>query len=385
VVITTAPAARRRALLICNGKYKNPNLNLPGVAKDARNLTKVFGDPERLGFEVTCLLDKGLLTVRRAIAQACAESGLDDTLLIYYSGSSGCDHHGSLQMQVADSDRDYPMATCLESEFMLSQMRHSQCRRFLLIVDSCRSGAFFRNNRGIPDGMVALTSCSADEVAADTPEGGAFTQSLLRALAAPITDHNHDGCVTVEDVYDFIRHDKIHAGFVTHPQKWVWNLPEPIVLVRASLRVFLSYSSADAPLADPLVAALQRRGIQVWRDISGVPGGADWLKSLAAALSGSRAILLLMTEHALKSKWVQRELVFADQEKGLPILPVIVQDVPAPDWFSLQFGRIQRHRVDPQHIDSAAATLATAIRRLVATTPAAEATAPQSSLEDDRN
>jgi hypothetical protein len=157
-------------LLICNGQFKHLALDLLGVAKDARNLTRVFGDVNRSAFEVTCLLDEGLWTVRKAIATACEKSRLHDTLLIYYSGASYCDDRGELVMPVADTDRDCPVATSIEADFVLSQMRRSTCRRFVLIIDGCHSGAFFKNNRGIPDGIVALTSCSADELSADSSD-----------------------------------------------------------------------------------------------------------------------------------------------------------------------------------------------------------------------
>ncbi|MEX1027226.1 MAG: caspase family protein [Candidatus Paceibacterota bacterium] len=187
-----SPESQRRALLICNGQFQHLKLSLPGVQKDAENLSRALGDPHRSGFKVTCLLDKGLLEVRKAIAEACAVSGNDDTLLTYYSGTSVYDG-GELLLPVADSDPTCLMATSIEAEFVLSQMRRSSCRRFVLIVDGCHSGGFFRNNRGVPDGMVAITSCSVDEMSADTPEGGAFTQSLLRALADPKSDRDHDG------------------------------------------------------------------------------------------------------------------------------------------------------------------------------------------------
>lgn|GEM_PF-1473663 len=357
--------ARKRAMLICNGTFSSLPVFLPGVAKDAENLTRVLGDPETCGFEVTCLLDKGLLEVRRAVAEACATSNVDDTLLIYCSGSSFLDEQVGLQLPVADTHDDYRSATCLDSEFVLSQMRHSCCQRFVLIIDGCHSGAFFRNNRGIPDGLVALTSCSADEVCGDTVDGGVFTQSFLRALTSPQCDRDHDGCVTVDEVFEFIRREKRRDGIVSHPQKWVWNLPESIVLVRNLPSVFMSYSSTDSAVADRLVKSLESSGVRVWRDVSGVVGGTDWVKSLAEAVSKSNAVLFLMTEASLKSKWVERELVYADQEKSLPIMPVIFGDVKTPEWYSLQFGRIQRSLIDSNDWDQSVQRIATSIRQMV--------------------
>jgi hypothetical protein len=370
--------SRRRAVLICNGSFQYMDHRLPGVAKDAEHLTRALEEPVRAGFEVTCLLDKGLLAVRRAIGEACALAGPDDTLLIYYSGTSLLDSQGMLQLPVFDSDPSYLTATCVESEFILAQMRQSRCQRFALIIDGCHSGAFFRNNRGIPDGLVALTSCSADETSMDTPDGGAFTQSLLKALTDPTADRNNDGCITVDEAFEFIRQDLPSQGFNTHAQKWVWNQPEPIVLVKATARVFLSYSRVNAKLATALANALQRKGIVVWRDVSGIPGGAQWRDSLIDALGKSDALLLLMTPDSLDSKWVRREIEFADG-KSLPIMPVVSEAVVAPDWFALQFGGVQLQKVDAVDIDRSAAELALAVRRLIATSPrpnpAARATA----------
>ena len=83
--------------------------------------------------------------------------------------------------------------------------------------------------------------------------GYPLTQSLLRALNSCRADNNHNGCVTVDDGYDLIGQDKTPMAFVTYPQKWVWNLSEPILQIRSSLRVFLSYSRADSQIADRLV------------------------------------------------------------------------------------------------------------------------------------
>jgi hypothetical protein len=388
-----SPTSRRRALLICNGSFKYLDLALPGVAKDATHLSQALGDPERAGFEVTCLLDEGLWAVRKAIAKACDESGPDDTLLLYYSGTSTCDAKGELMMPVADSDGDYLLATCIESDFVLSQMRRSRCRRFVLVIDGCHSGAFFRNNRGIPDGMVAITSCSADEFSMDTAEGGAFTQSFLRALVTPEADADHDGSVTVDEVYEFVRRDPVLAGeSAAHPQKWLWNLPEPIVLVRTTMCAFLSYSRNDAAVADDVTAALHARGIAVWRDISGIAGGAQWRDSLLEAFGKSQALVLLMSAKSMESKWVRRELEYADG-KGLPVFPLLLdRDLKVPDWFELQFGGVQRQTVDVADVGTAVATLASTIRAAVATprpvtvadadsipgTPLPVASAPQS-------
>ena len=365
---TRRPAARR-ALLICNGQFESLGIHLDGVTKDADNLTRVLGNPERAGFEVVSLLDKGLWEVRKAIASACATAGPDDTLLIWYSGASLCDTQGELLMPVADSDGQYLMATSIEADYILAQMRRSRCRRFVLVIDGCHSGAFFRHNRGIPDGLVALTSCSADETAMDTPDGGAFTNSFVRALTTSQADADHDGSVTVDDVYEFIRKDPTLARESSaHPQKWLWNLPEPIVLVRTTMSVFLSYARADKDLAEAVSRAFEQRGILVWRDVLGIPGGAEWRDSLVEALAKTQAVVLLMTPGSMESKWVRRELEFADG-KGRPIFPLLSRGVTPPDWFVLQFGGLERKEIDITTVDATVTAMSATIRASLAARP----------------
>lgn len=352
-------------MLICNGRFESVWHEIYGVAKDAERLSQALADTARCGFAVECLLDKGLLEVRVAIARACAASGEDDTLFLYYGGVGIVDNEGCLQLPVWDSVEDQLQATSVEAEFVLSQMRASKCRRFVLVVDGCHSGAFFRRNRGIPDGMVAITSCREDEYARDTIEGGTFTTALLHALSDPAADKNHDGVVTVDEAFDYVQAYLAKEAPEMHPQKWVWNLEDPIPLVRSTLRVFLSYSTKDEPIADRLVCELAQRGIAVWRDVTGVAGGSDWVESILAGLSSSRAVLFLLTQHSADSEWVRRELTFATSKRKIPILPISAGPVDPPDWFALQFDNIQRQQFDleqPATLDA----IAQSVRRVIA-------------------
>lgn len=356
---------KRRALLIANGKFQFFDHQLPGTEKDAKNLAAALSSPERSGFEVTALVNEGFYAVRLAIARACTSSGPEDTLLFYYSGTSVLDGQGQLMLPVFDSSPDFLNATSIESEFILSQMRQSACQRFVLIIDGCHSGAFFHNNRGIPDGLVAMTSCSPDEFSYDTPDGGAFTQSLLRALTDPAADRDQDGQITVDEAYDYVRRDLLASSYANHAQKWVWNLPEPIVLVRTTARIFLSYSRENLKAAKTLGDSLQKLGITVWQDVSGIPGGAQWRDSLVEALGKSDILVFLMTKESLESKWVRRELEFADG-KGIPIMPVVIGDITVPDWFSLQFGGVQKISLPARLTGDSAKNLRDALMKQIA-------------------
>jgi hypothetical protein len=357
------PIGSRRAILICDsGRQLN---HLRGPQKDADRLSAKLRDSTGGNFEVECLLDKGLLEVRVAVARACSRATEHDTLLFYYSGNTILGEDNCLYLAVSDTTADEPRATSVDAEFILAQMRASRCQHFVLLVDGSHSGAFFRHNRGIPDGMIALTSCRSDELSRETPEGGSFTSALIAALSDPAADSNHDGTVSVEDVFHYIQRNLSVSAPDMHPQKWVWNLQDYIEMARSTCRVFLSYSTQDNSMADTLVDELEKRGITVWRDSSAIHGGSEWEEVIMTGISQSRAVILLLTEHSMRSQWVKKELSFATAEEHLPLIPLEVQIVDPPRWFTLKYGHIHRQPLDIMNSESLDA-VAESVRRVVA-------------------
>jgi hypothetical protein len=360
----TPEAPRRRALLICNGTFRDLGMpKLDGVRKDHDAMRRVLGDPEIGGFEVTALLDKPLLAVRKAIAALCRDSGADDALLIYYSGYSFCGDDGSLYLPVADSDKEYPDATAVDAEFILSRIRQSLCRRIVLLVDGCHSGAFFNNNRGIPDGLFAITACTADQMTVDTPHGGAFTQALVEGLLSPATDSDGDGRIDIDELHGFVAERIKSQGYESRPQKWVWNVPEPIHIASAQPRVFLSYCRKDVETAERLKAALESHGFSVWLDLEDIQSG-DWKSRVTDGLNRARALVFLMTPDSLAASAVQKELRFA-LAKEVPIIPVQTEDLEPdklPDWYRFEYDSIHRHTLEPSFPASGMRKLVDAIR-----------------------
>jgi len=363
---TSAPRAtgQRLALLICNGTFQDGALHsLSGVKKDHEAMTRVLGAKDIGGFNVTALLDEGLLAVRKAIARICLQSRAEDTLLIYYSGYSFAAADGNLYLPVADSDKELPDATAIDADFMLGRIRQSACRRVVLLVDGCHSGAFFNNNRGIPDGLFAITACAANEYTADTPTGGAFTQALVSGLESADADRDGDGRISVDELHEFIKARLAKQGYASTPQKWVWNVREPIYLTSAPPKVFLSYCRQDVAKTQRLRKALEAAGFVIWLDLEGIQSG-DWKARVTEGLSRARALVFLMTPESLGSEAVRKELAFATA-KGLPILPVTLGEMPKdsiPDWYRFDYDTIHRHTLHPSFPAAEIQMLAQAIR-----------------------
>jgi TIR domain/Caspase domain len=357
---------RRIALLICNGIFpKVPEAQLTGPLKDAENLGAALSDPEACRFVVRTLLDKCLVEVRRQIAFVCRDAREQDTLLIYYSGNGLKGEGGSLCLLVADSERDCPDATALDSDFILSELRRSRCRKLVLLIDVCHAGAFFAQNRGIPNGLSAITSCGADELCADTPKGGAFTLAICSALKCGAADSDGDGQVSVDDLYEFAKGSLRSGGYSWTPQKWVWNVPEPIYIASVPRPIFLSYAREDISAADELLKALETEGIPVWIDRDKIRSGS-WKERVTEGLNRSRCVIALLTPNSLRSTAVRKELAFASK-KGVPIVPVELSEIgdeSLPDWYTLDYDELHRHLLLPEAYSAGTKNLAEAVRAL---------------------
>lgn len=346
--------SRRIAVLIGNGKYDDPALrNSEGPEKDVRSLARVLGNPKIGQFEVSTLIDQEYLKVRQKVASVAKECTENDLLLIYYGGLS-FKNQEKLYLPVAGTEINLAYATALDCDFLLETFSRSKARQKVLILDGCYAGSFFRGNRGIPDGFMALTSCGANEECFETPDGGYFTQCLVKGLETNKADRDRDGRVSLDEAFEFIRDalssSKLHNK--SNPQRWIWNLPDPVFLTISARPAFVSYSRKDQAFVETLFKAIQAAGVPAWMDAEGIQGGDDWSSRIATALKSSRFVMAVISQEALDSKWVQRELDYADKY-SIPILPIVIGNViKFPDWFDLKFSSVQQFNCNPEQPES---------------------------------
>jgi hypothetical protein len=138
------------------------------------------------------------------------------------------------------------------------------------MIDTCHAGSFFNNNRGIPNGLYAITSCGAEELCEETPEGGAFSLALCAGLRDAAADTDGDGLVSIDELHEYVKQKVRADGHEGTPQKWEWNVTEPIFVTTVPRHVFLSYAREDMTEADRLAQALQAEGLAVWIDREGI-------------------------------------------------------------------------------------------------------------------
>lgn len=104
--------------------------------------------------------------------------------------------------------------------------------------------------------------------------------------------------------------------------------------------VFVSYKRADLPRVGPVIHLLQEFGVPVWYD-RGIPGGAEWDDEIEARLRHAPLVVVCASQAALGSKWVRREVKYADS-LDVPILPVLLEAVrPTNGGLQIIFSQYQ--------------------------------------------
>ena len=96
-------------------------------------------------------------------------------------------------------------------------------------------------------------------------------------------------------------------------------------------------------MADEIYRHLGRVGWDVWRDEAKLGGGENWSSAITEGLRATSAVVVLITENSMTSKWVRREIRAADRA-GIPILPIRVGGAPIPDELALLLNEI--HHID---------------------------------------
>jgi len=103
--------------------------------------------------------------------------------------------------------------------------------------------------------------------------------------------------------------------------------------------IFISHSSKDNDFTRDLADALIEAGLDIWVDFEDIQSGEEWLHAIQDNLDAAKTVVIVMSDNAQKSKWVEREALRAmDQKKPLHV--ALIEDMPLP-----------LHLVDLQYID----------------------------------
>jgi TolB-like protein len=129
--------------------------------------------------------------------------------------------------------------------------------------------------------------------------------------------------------------------------------------------VFISYASQDAALADAVVAALEGQGLKCWIAPRDVTPGEFYADAIVGAINAARILVLVLTESAVASPHVLREIERASAKRH-PVVSFRIDAASLPP--GLEYFLSASHWLDATvlGVDTALPKLAEAVHRLVA-------------------
>ncbi len=281
--------ASRSALLIATYDYQDSGLRrLTAPAHDAEALAEVLRSPDVAGFEVTTLVNEPHYRIGEAIADLYRDRRPDDLTLLYFTGHGLKDEDGRLYLATANTRRDSLLFSSLPAEQVAQAMSASRCRRNVLILDCCYSGAFPAGALAKSDsavqtlerfqgrGRVVLTASDATQYSfeGNRAHGSArqsvFTRHLVAGLRDGSADLDGDGDITIDELYHYV-YDHVTDEMPQQRPKKQDNVEGRLVIAR---NVSWSPPAAEPETAAGHLAATGANG----------PGEAPTLAAAVAAL-----------------------------------------------------------------------------------------------------
>ncbi|PYQ67079.1 MAG: hypothetical protein DMF53_02390 [Acidobacteria bacterium] len=120
--------------------------------------------------------------------------------------------------------------------------------------------------------------------------------------------------------------------------EWPAGTPEP---VRDSARnyIFISYKRGDHLRISPILRRLAEWGYKIWYD-RGIPGGSEWDAVLEERLEKCCLVIVFVSQKAIDSRYVRREVRFADTLKKA-IVPVQLEAVELAHGMRMLLNELQ--------------------------------------------
>src|SRR5579863_1743724 len=91
--------------------------------------------------------------------------------------------------------------------------------------------------------------------------------------------------------------------------------------------LFVSHVAEDRAAALEVVDELERRGVKCWIAPRDVHPGRPFDDEIVDAIEGSRAMLLIFSDHCNESDYIRREVTVAGESHKL-VIPFRIEDVP---------------------------------------------------------
>jgi hypothetical protein len=115
------------------------------------------------------------------------------------------------------------------------------------------------------------------------------------------------------------------------PETFIENLPSLLGEPIQYDSLFISYASHDQAFAEHLHADLQNKGVRCWYAPEDMKIGDEFRSRIDASIHLHDCLLLILSEHSIKSQWVQKEVETAfEKEKKTTVSSCFPSDWMTP-------------------------------------------------------
>ena len=214
----------KKALLIGVSEYEAGLAPLSLPVNDVQAIRELLIDPdigEFLKSDVKVLTNPKRQEMSEEIESLFTECGKDDLILLFFSGHGIKDDMGQLYLSTRET-RKTPegrlvLATSISSRVLHESMEGSRCKRQIVILDSCFSGAFAKGMSAKDDGTVdirgqlggegrvILASSSSTQLSYEDKRYNLslYTHFLVEGIRTGEADKDQDGRVSANELHEY--------------------------------------------------------------------------------------------------------------------------------------------------------------------------------------
>lgn len=245
------------ALLIGVSDYQFGLNPLPAAVRDIQAIQQVLKHPDMGGFDqVQVLSNPDPLTMQESIEALFGERSKEDMTLLFFSGHGVKDDRGRLFFATCATRKtpkgELVKATAVPAAFVQDVMSNSRCKRQVVILDCCFSGAFAEGMTAKDDGTIdlqtqlggegraVLTSSTATQYSFEQPDSplSVYTRYIVEGIETGAADEDQDGIISIDELHEYARKKVQEAAPAMKPK---------IYAVEEGFRIHL----AQAPTSDP--------------------------------------------------------------------------------------------------------------------------------------
>ena len=209
--------AGKRIGLVIGNNYPHSNNELKFAVADASKMKTILENKDICGFDEVVYLQDETSNVASAAVERILKKADNDLVFIYYSGHGKKDFEDNLCLMFSDTEEETLFTNSLTFDFISKCIRYPSQKSVVIVLDCCYSGIAEIRDMGSDvmgslkkhtgSGTVILTSTGltgSPTAREDEKLGhGIFTNYLIEGLETGSADKNHDGYVSIDELYDY--------------------------------------------------------------------------------------------------------------------------------------------------------------------------------------